>query len=97
MIRYRIDLNELHWESPMRGLRFKAFQHQGRQLRLVVGFLLSRRQLRVVVGFLPGRRQLLQMAEHFVRVRLGLDLVAVGEQVLDADGADDGEEIRVRE
>jgi len=35
MIRYRIDLNELHWESPMRGLRFKAFQHQGRQLRLV--------------------------------------------------------------
>ena len=35
MMGYRIDLNELSWESPMEGLRFKAFQHQGRRLRLV--------------------------------------------------------------
>jgi len=35
MMSYRIDLNELSWESPMKGLRFKAFQHQGRRLRLV--------------------------------------------------------------
>jgi quercetin dioxygenase-like cupin family protein len=35
MMSYRIDFNELSWESPMKGLRFKAFHHQGRRLRLV--------------------------------------------------------------
>ncbi len=39
------------------------------------------------------RRNLDQMPEHFDRVRLGLDLVTVGEEVFDADGADDFEKV----
>ena len=33
------------------------------------------------------------MPEHFVRVRLGLDLVTVGEEVFDADGAAEFEKV----
>jgi len=32
---YRIEFDTLDWESPMAGLRFKAAQSMGRQLRLV--------------------------------------------------------------
>jgi quercetin dioxygenase-like cupin family protein len=32
---YRVDFETLAWESPMKGLRFKALQHEGRRLRLV--------------------------------------------------------------
>ncbi|UCF33896.1 MAG: cupin domain-containing protein [Phycisphaerales bacterium] len=35
MSMYKIDFEEVSWETPMSGLRFKAFQHGGRQLRLV--------------------------------------------------------------
>lgn len=35
MIQYKIDFNSLNWQSPMAGLRFKAYQQVGRQLRLV--------------------------------------------------------------
>ena len=33
------------------------------------------------------------MPEHFDRVRLGLDFVTVGQEVFDADGADDFEKV----
>ena len=32
---YKVKFDELSWESPMEGLRFKAFVHEGRRLRLV--------------------------------------------------------------
>ncbi len=35
MVRHKVDFNLLNWESLMPGFRFKAYQHAGRQLRLV--------------------------------------------------------------
>jgi quercetin dioxygenase-like cupin family protein len=35
MIPYKVDFGQVPWESPMRGLRFKAVRQAGRQLRLV--------------------------------------------------------------
>ncbi|MBM4159659.1 MAG: cupin domain-containing protein [Ignavibacteria bacterium] len=35
MTPHRVDFNEILWESPMKGLRFKALRQSGRQLRLV--------------------------------------------------------------
>ena len=35
MFQYRIDFDSRAWESPMKGLRFKAITHEGKQLRLV--------------------------------------------------------------
>jgi len=35
MISYKVDFDKLTWESPMEGLRFKAYRKDGRQLRLV--------------------------------------------------------------
>jgi len=32
---YRIDFDAIPWQSPMPGVRFKAHQQDGRQLRLV--------------------------------------------------------------
>jgi quercetin dioxygenase-like cupin family protein len=32
---YRVDFNEIAWQSPMKGLRFKAQRQSGRQVRLV--------------------------------------------------------------
>jgi len=31
----RIDFDSLTWQSPMGGLRFKAYEHEGKRLRLV--------------------------------------------------------------
>ena len=35
MISYKVDFGSLTWESPMKGLRFKARTIDGRRLRLV--------------------------------------------------------------
>jgi quercetin dioxygenase-like cupin family protein len=35
MVPYRVDFDQVEWESPMKGLRFKAVRQAGRQLRLV--------------------------------------------------------------
>lgn len=35
MIQYHIDFSQLKWQCPMPGLRFKAYQQDGRRLRLV--------------------------------------------------------------
>ena len=35
MTDYRVDFDSIEWESPMAGVRFKAFVHNGRRLRLV--------------------------------------------------------------
>lgn len=32
---YHVDFKGISWETPLKGLRFKAVQHHGRQLRLV--------------------------------------------------------------
>ncbi|UCH84088.1 MAG: cupin domain-containing protein [Candidatus Latescibacterota bacterium] len=32
---YRVDFDTLEWESPMKGLRFKAVSSGGRRLRMV--------------------------------------------------------------
>ena len=32
---YKVDFDSLPWESPMKGVRFKALRQNGRQLRLV--------------------------------------------------------------
>ena len=32
---FRIDFDKLAWESPHRGVQFKAFRREGKQLRLV--------------------------------------------------------------
>jgi len=32
---YKVDFNNLQWEMPINGLRFKAICHRNRQLRLV--------------------------------------------------------------
>jgi ethanolamine utilization protein EutQ (cupin superfamily) len=34
-MRYKIDFEALDWERPMKGVRSRAIQHEGRQLRLV--------------------------------------------------------------
>ena len=38
MNQYRIDFESMEWESPMTGVRFKAFEQNGRKLRLVEFF-----------------------------------------------------------
>ena len=35
MTDYRVDFDSIEWESPMAGVRFKAFVQGGRRLRLV--------------------------------------------------------------
>jgi quercetin dioxygenase-like cupin family protein len=35
MEQYRIDFESMPWESPMTGVRFKAYEQGGRKLRLV--------------------------------------------------------------
>lgn len=35
MERYKIYFNDLDWQSPVRGMRFKSFRQDSRQLRLV--------------------------------------------------------------
>ena len=35
MEQYRIDFESMEWESPARGVRFKAYEQGGRKLRLV--------------------------------------------------------------
>lgn len=35
MSQYKIEFDELSWESPMKGLRFKAITRDGQRLRLV--------------------------------------------------------------
>ncbi len=35
MLSYHIDFNNIPWETPMKGLRFKAMRQGGKQLRLV--------------------------------------------------------------
>ena len=35
MERYKIDFKSLPWESPIIGVKFKAFEQNGRKLRLV--------------------------------------------------------------
>lgn len=35
MSSYRVVFDELNWETPVKGLRFKVLRHEGRQLRLV--------------------------------------------------------------
>ena len=35
MIQYRVDFDALPWQAPMPGLRFRAWDHGGRRLRLV--------------------------------------------------------------
>jgi len=32
---YKVDFESLSWQSPMEGVRFKAYEHAGRRLRLV--------------------------------------------------------------
>jgi quercetin dioxygenase-like cupin family protein len=32
---YRVDFQAIPWQSPMKGMRFKACLHRGRRLRLV--------------------------------------------------------------
>jgi glyoxylate utilization-related uncharacterized protein len=34
MARYKIDFESMRWESPMAGVRFKAYEQSGRKLRL---------------------------------------------------------------
>ncbi len=34
MARYKIDFESMRWESPMAGVRFKAYEQGGRKLRL---------------------------------------------------------------
>ena len=38
MNQYRIDFETKNWESPMSGVRFKAFEQKGRKLRMVEFF-----------------------------------------------------------
>ena len=35
VMQYRIDFEALDWERPMKGVRSRAIQHEGRRLRLV--------------------------------------------------------------
>lgn len=35
MEQYKIDFRKMSWESPMVGVRFKAYEQDGRKLRLV--------------------------------------------------------------
>ena len=35
MISYKVDFSQIPWKTPMEGLRFKAIQKNGKQLRLV--------------------------------------------------------------
>ena len=35
MEQYKVDFESMEWESPARGVRFKAFEQDGRKLRLV--------------------------------------------------------------
>ena len=35
MKQYKIDFESMAWEKPMTGVRFKAFEQDGRRLRLV--------------------------------------------------------------
>ena len=35
MQQYRVDFDSIPWESPMAGVRFKAYTQDGRRLRLV--------------------------------------------------------------
>jgi len=35
MISYKVNFESLSWESPMKGVRFKSYEHAGRRLRLV--------------------------------------------------------------
>jgi len=35
MERYKIDFESMAWESPAEGVRFKAYEQDGRKLRLV--------------------------------------------------------------
>jgi quercetin dioxygenase-like cupin family protein len=35
MQEYKIDFKSIPWESPLNGVRFKAYQQDGRKLRLV--------------------------------------------------------------
>ena len=35
MNQYRIDFKTIEWESPVNGIRFKAYEQKGRKLRLV--------------------------------------------------------------
>ncbi|MHC4155864.1 MAG: cupin domain-containing protein [Planctomycetota bacterium] len=35
MEQYRVDFGSMPWESPMTGVRFKAYEQGGRKLRLV--------------------------------------------------------------
>ena len=35
MSQYKVDFNSIPWETPMDGLRFRAFQQGDKQLRLV--------------------------------------------------------------
>jgi quercetin dioxygenase-like cupin family protein len=32
---YKIDFESMHWESPATGVRFKAYERNGKKLRLV--------------------------------------------------------------
>ena len=38
MNQYKIDFESMDWETPMAGVRFKAYEHNGRKLRLVEFF-----------------------------------------------------------
>ncbi len=35
MERYRVDFESMEWEEPVHGVRFKAYEQDGRKLRLV--------------------------------------------------------------
>ncbi len=35
MEKCKVALDSISWESPMKGVRFKAYNHEGRKLRLV--------------------------------------------------------------
>ncbi|KKK52029.1 hypothetical protein LCGC14_3109040 [marine sediment metagenome] len=35
MVQYRIDFDSIPWETPAAGVRFKAYEQNGRRLRLV--------------------------------------------------------------
>ena len=35
MLQYKVNFDALEWESPVEGIKFKAYSHGGTQLRLV--------------------------------------------------------------
>ena len=35
MIQYNVNFNDIPWETPMLGVRFKVYKKEGKQLRLV--------------------------------------------------------------